>query len=41
MIATVRQRNFALLWFGGLVSMIGDWVLYINIVSFRRIIIDR
>lgn len=29
MIATLRQRNFALLWFGGLISMTGDMVLYI------------
>ncbi len=29
MLATLRQRNFALLWFGGLVSMIGNWVLQI------------
>lgn len=28
MLATLRQRNFALLWLGGLISMIGDWVLY-------------
>ncbi len=27
MLATLRQRNFALLWFGGLVSMIGNWVI--------------
>ncbi len=27
MLAILRQRNFALLWFGGLVSMVGDWVL--------------
>jgi MFS family permease len=25
----LRQRNFALLWFAGLTSMIGDWVLFI------------
>ena len=29
MIATLRQRNFALLWAGGLISMAGDWMLYI------------
>lgn len=29
MIATLRQRNFALLWFGGLISMSGDWMLRI------------
>jgi MFS family permease len=27
-IGLLRQRNFALLWFGGLVSVAGDWVLY-------------
>jgi MFS family permease len=27
MMATLRQRNFALLWFGGLISIIGDWVI--------------
>jgi MFS family permease len=27
MFAVLRQRNFALLWFGGLISYIGDWVI--------------
>jgi MFS family permease len=29
MIATLRQRDFLLAWLGGLISMIGDWVLFI------------
>jgi hypothetical protein len=29
MLATLRQRNFALVWFGGLISMLGDWALRI------------
>lgn len=29
MLATLRQRNFALLWFGGLVSLTGDWMLFV------------
>lgn len=29
MIAVLRQRNFSLLWFAGLISMIGDWMLRI------------
>ncbi len=27
MLSVLRQRNFALLWLGGLISMSGDWVL--------------
>lgn len=29
MFQLLRQRNFGLLWFAGLISMIGDWVLFI------------
>ena len=29
MLATLRQRNFGLLWFGGLISLAGDWMLNI------------
>jgi MFS family permease len=29
MIATLRQRDFLLAWLGGLVSMMGDWALFI------------
>src|SRR6266702_1225736 len=29
MFAALRRRNFALLWFGQLISLIGDWVLFI------------
>lgn len=29
MIATLRQRDFLLAWLGGLISMMGDWVLFI------------
>ncbi|HEV2129151.1 MAG TPA: MFS transporter, partial [Thermomicrobiales bacterium] len=29
MIATLRQRDFRLAWLGGLISMMGDWVLFI------------
>jgi MFS family permease len=31
MFAVLRQRNFGLLWFGGLISMIGDWVLIVGL----------
>jgi len=29
MIATLRQRDFLFAWLGGLISMMGDWVLFI------------
>jgi MFS family permease len=29
MIATLRQRNFSLLWFAGLISLMGNWMLRI------------
>src|SRR5215212_7549301 len=34
MLATLRHRNFALLWLGGLISFIGDWVLFIALPVF-------
>ena len=30
-IATLRQRDFALLWLGGLISSVGDWTLAIGL----------
>src|SRR5713101_2598217 len=29
MLSVLRQRNFGLLWFGQLISIIGDWVLFV------------
>ena len=29
MIAALRQRNFAFFWFGQVISLIGDWVLFV------------
>ncbi|HEX5691379.1 MAG TPA: MFS transporter, partial [Roseiflexaceae bacterium] len=34
MFATLRQRNFLLLWLGGLISFAGDWVLIIALPVF-------
>jgi MFS family permease len=31
MITLLRQRNFGLLWWGGLISFIGDWVLFVSL----------
>ena len=38
MISTLRQRNFALLWTAGLISLIGDWAFYAAMPIF---ILDR
>ena len=34
MVTLLRQRNFALLWFGGLISIMGDWVLGVALPFF-------
>jgi MFS family permease len=31
MFRVLRQRNFGLLWFGGFVSNLGDWVLFVGL----------
>ena len=38
MIAILRQRNFSLLWFGGLISNLGDFVLFtgLPVVVYQR-----
>lgn len=34
MLATLRHRNFALLWLGALISFVGDWALFIALPVF-------
>lgn len=34
MLATLRNRNYALLWLGALISFVGDWVLFIALPVF-------
>lgn len=34
MIALLKQRNFGLLWFGGLISLTGDWMLRIALPAY-------
>ncbi|MGZ8562789.1 MAG: MFS transporter, partial [Candidatus Limnocylindria bacterium] len=31
MLRVLRQRNYALLWFGGFVSQLGDFVLFVGL----------
>src|SRR3990170_1785222 len=31
MLAVLRQRDYALLWFGGFISMLGDFVLFVAV----------
>src|SRR5213595_3752666 len=39
MFSLLRQRNFGLLWFGGLISNMGDWMLLVGLSYevYRRI----
>ncbi len=34
MIAVLRQRDFSLLWFGGVLSVVGDFFLFIALPFF-------
>ncbi|HEY0606217.1 MAG TPA: MFS transporter [Herpetosiphonaceae bacterium] len=31
MLSLLRQRNFALLWFGALISLVGDWMIRVSL----------